>query len=43
VSCGLLEAERHDPNAKVVQAGLRQEADRMIVEIGKARQALLPQ
>ncbi len=34
VSCGLLEAERHDPNAKVVQAGLRQEADRMIREEG---------
>ncbi len=34
VACGLLAAERHDPNAKVVQAGLRQEADRMIRELG---------
>ncbi len=34
VHCGLLAAERHDPNAKVVQAGLRQEADLMIREHG---------
>ena len=34
VFCGLLDAERHDPNAKVVQAGLREAADRMIRELG---------
>ena len=34
VACGLLKAERHDPNAKVVQAGLRAEADRKIREEG---------
>jgi branched-chain amino acid aminotransferase len=34
VACGVLQAERSDPNAKVVQAGLREEADRMIREEG---------
>lgn len=34
VACGVLQAERSDPNAKVVQAGLREEADRMIRESG---------
>jgi branched-chain amino acid aminotransferase len=32
VVCGLLHTERNDPNAKVVQAGLRETADRMISE-----------
>lgn len=34
VVCGLLDAERHDPNAKVVQEGLREAADRMIRDLG---------
>ena len=32
VSCGLLEAIRHDPNVKAVQAGIRQNADRLMAE-----------
>lgn len=34
VRCGLLPAERQDPNAKVVQAGLRAAADQLIAEKG---------
>ncbi len=34
VICGILEAERKDPNAKVVQSGLRLTADQMIRQQG---------
>ncbi len=34
VSCNLLKAERHDPNAKVTQPGLREQANRLKDEKG---------
>lgn len=34
IDCGILKAERSSPNAKVVQANLRESADRMIREHG---------
>jgi branched-chain amino acid aminotransferase len=34
VHCGLLTAERHDPNAKVIQSGLKEKAGRMMAEKG---------
>ena len=34
VVCGLLQAERHDPNAKVVQSNLRDVANRLMEEKG---------
>lgn len=34
VSCGILKAERHNPNAKVFQTSVRQKADKMIENSG---------
>ncbi len=34
VSCGILQAERHNPNAKVFQTSVRQKADKMIEDSG---------